>query len=309
MQAIKRIGHKIGFGTKKFDRRGFIILSVVPGFIIYCVLILLPNLLTAVLSLYRWRGLSWEFRWMGLENYRRMFADTTFYTALRNNLYFMIITMILVICISLFIAAILSNKSIKRVGFYRAIFYFPNVMSVVVISLMWRFMYDPNYGIINELLRAAGLESWTRVWLGDLSTVRPALVVPQVWGAVGLYILIYMTTMRSISFTLYEAASIDGASKIRQFFSITLPLMIPTIKTTLIFFLAGALSGGFALVRIMTQGGPNRASTVLASYLYEKAFTDSDYGYAAAIGMFILVVGFLLYFTIIKVFKTESYET
>jgi len=118
-----------------------------------------------------------------------------------------------------------------------------------------------------------------------------------------------MTTMRSINFTLYEAASIDGASKIRQFFSITLPLMIPTIRTTLIFFLAGALSGGFALVRIMTQGGPNRASTVLSSYLYEKAFTDGDYGYAAAIGMFILVVGFLLYFTVMKVFKTETYET
>ena len=309
MTAIKALGKRIGFGTKAFNKRGFIFLSVFPGFAWYIIFILVPNALTAALSFHRWKGVTWEFRWMGLANYQRMFGDPIFYTSLKNNFYYALISMVLVIIIALFMATILSNKSIKRPGFFRAIFYFPNVMSVVVISLMWRFMYDPNLGIINGILREVGADGLTRVWLGNLSTVRPALIVPQVWSGVGLYILIYMTTIRSINPALYEAAAIDGAGKIRQFFTITLPLIIPTIKTTMILFLAGALSGGFALVRIMTQGGPNNASNVLANYLYDKAFRDSDYGYAAAIGVFILVMGFAMYYIIMKVFKSETYET
>jgi len=309
MQTTKKATRSRRIGTKEFNRRAFILLTVVPGFVYFCIFIIFPNILAILLSLYKWNGMSWKFNWVGTYNYKKLFKDPIFYKALGNNVYFALVSMALVIVIALFLAAIMSNKSIKRVGFFRSIFYFPNVMSVVVVSLMWKFMYDPQLGIINVVLRGLGFENLARIWLGDINTVRPALVVPQVWGGVGLYILVYMTTMRSINPNVYESAEIDGASKIRQFFSITLPLIVPTIRTTMIYFMAGALNGGFALVRIMTNGGPNRESTVLTSYLYEKAFTTSDYGYGAAIGVFILIVGFIMYFLIEKIFKSEVYET
>ena len=309
MQDSKKSRRRYGIGTKKFNERGFILLTVVPGFVYFCVFIIVPNVLAMLLSLFKWNGLNWNFRWAGTSNYVRLFKDPVFYKALLNNLYFALVSMICVITISLFIATLMSNKLIKRTGFFRSIFYFPNVMSIVVTALMWKFIFDPQLGLINSALRGLGLENLTRIWLGDITTVRPSLIVPQVWGSLGLYVLIYMTTMRSINPNVYEAAAIDGAGKVKQFFTITLPLIVPTLRTTLIYFIANVLNGGFALVRIMTNGGPNRESTVLTSYLYEKAFTQGDYGYGAALGVFVLVVGFLLYFLVLKLLKSEDYET
>jgi N-acetylglucosamine transport system permease protein len=298
-----------GARTQTFSRRLFILITVAPGFAYYCLTIIAPNILALLLSLHKWGGLSWSFKWTGLDNFRRLFKDQIFYKALANNLYMAVATILLTLVVSLFMAAVLSNKSIKRVGFFRSIFYFPNVMSVVVTSMLWKFMYDPQLGIINAALRSVGLESLAMIWLGNTRTVKPALVVSQLWGSVGLYILIYMTTMRSVNPSLYEAAEMDGAGKARQFFSVTLPIIAPTVKTALIYSMAGALNGGFAAVRIMTGGGPNRESTVLTSYLYEKAFIQGDYGYGAAIGVFVLAVGFALYFLIDKFLRGEAYET
>ena len=297
------------FSSQKRNRKVFIGLTVGPMFAYFCLGIIIPNLFSIALSFFKWNGLNWKFTWMGFKNYAKIFKDPIILKALLNNLYFAIVNMVLVICIALFVAALLSNKSVKRTGFFRALVYFPNIMSVVVVSIMWKFMYDPQLGIVNAVLKAIGLEDWTRVWLGNIRTVRPALVIPQVWGAVGLYILIYMTTMKSINPSVYEAAEMDGGNKIQQFFYITVPIMLPTIKMTMIYFLAGALNGGFAFIKIMTDGGPNRESTVLTSYLYEKAFTQNDMGYGAAIGVFVLIVGFVMYFVIEKFIKSEVYET
>ena len=295
--------------SEKLSRKVFIGLSVGPVFAFYCIGVVVPNLLSIALSFFRWTGLSWEFTWVGMRNYDRMLNDPIVAKALMNNIYFALVNMVLVIAIALLMAAMLTNKSIKRTRFFRTIFYFPNVMSVAVVSILWRFMYDPRVGIVNAVLRALGLDDWTRIWLGDINTVRPALVVPQVWAAVGLYILIYMTTMKSINTSIYEAAEIDGGNKIQQFFFVTVPILLPTIKITMIYFLAGALNAGFAFINIMTAGGPNRESTVLTHYLYERAFVQNDIGYGASIGVFVLVIGFTMYFLINKFIKSEVYET
>ena len=292
--------------SEKFYRKGFILLNVVPIFTLFCIGILLPNLFSVILSFFKWNGLSWNFKFMGLENYKDMFSDPIVWKAFWNNMYFAFFTMLLTITIGLAISAILCNNTVRHSRFFMAIFYFPNVMSSVVVSLLWKFMYDPQFGIINAVLRGVGLDSWAKIWLGDIHTVRPALVVPQVWSCIGLYLLIYTATIKGINPSLYEASPLDGASKVKQF--TTLPLIWPTIRMTLVYFMAGALNTGFAFIRIMTNGGPNRESEVLTSYLYERAFTQGNYGFGAAIGVVILIIGFAFYFLIEKVFKSEVYE-
>ncbi len=294
---------------EKVRRGGFIAASVIPAFVLYCVAVLVPNFFSALLSLFKWNGLNWDFKFVGLENYKKVFADPIVAKAFWNNIYFAIFTMILAIGLALIISAVLCNNTVKRPNFYISLFYFPNIMSAVVVSILWKFMYDPQFGIINAVLNLLGKEEWTRIWLGDINTVRPALVFPQVWASVGLYILLYTSTIKGINPSLYEAACIDGANKIQQFTKITLPLIWPTVKISMVYFMAGCLNAGFAFIKIMTNGGPNRESVVLTSYLYEKAFTQGDYGFGASIGMIVLILGFAFYFIIEKVFKSETYET
>jgi len=301
------IGKKKLFNDK-FYRNSFILIGVVPIFTLYCIGVLVPNLGSILLSFFKWNGLNWKFTWMGLANYRNIFNDPIVTKAFWNNIYFAFFTMALTIGISLALAAILSSNTIKNPGLFTSIFYFPNIMSAVVVSLLWKFMYDPNLGIINAALEGMGLGELTRTWLGDINTVRPALVVPQVWACLGLYLLLYTTTIRQIDRSLYEAAELDGATKVQQFFRVTVPLIWPTIRLTMVYFMAGALNSGFAFIRVMTNGGPNRESEVLTSYLYQKAFQQGNYGFGAAMGVLILILGFTFYLLIEKVFKSETYE-
>jgi len=297
-----------GLRTRTFDRNLFILLTVLPGFIFFCITIILPNILSIALSFFKWKGFTWSFQWVGLQNFQKLFRDQIFYKALYNNIFLAVVNVVLTLIVALFIATILSNRSIKHVGFFRSIFYFPNVMSIVVVSMLWKFMYDPQLGIINAALRGIGLENLARIWLGDINTVKPALAVTQLWGGVGLYILIYLTAIRSVNPSLYEAASIDGAGKIRQFFSVTFPIIGPTIKTALIYNMAHTLNGSFAIVKIMTNGAPNNESTVLTTYMYTKTFGLGDYGYGSTIGVFVLAIGFIMYFLIEKLVKSEHYD-
>ena len=185
MQIMKNAIRRCGFGTKKFNRRVFILLTVVPGFAYFCLTIILPNLMAILLSLHKWNGLNWNFRWVGTSNFTKLFKDPIFYKAIGNNLYFAIVSMVLVITIALFVATILSNKSIRRVNFFRSIFYFPNVMAIVVTSLMWKFMYDPNLGVINAVLRAVGWRIWPGYGWEILPRFAPRLLsrrFGEAWG-------------------------------------------------------------------------------------------------------------------------------
>jgi ABC-type sugar transport systems, permease components len=294
--------------NRKFYRTGFILVYIVPAFFLYCLGILLPNIIAILMSFVRWNGFTFSFTWTGVDNYVKMFGDPLILKAFLNNMYFAFFTMVFTIAISLIFASIFSNTNIRGISVYKTVYFFPNIMSVVVVSMLWKFMYEPQFGLINAFLKGIGLGDLSHIWLGDLGTVKPALLIPQIWMSVGLYMLIYLAAMLNITKDIYEAAFIDGAGRVIQFFKITIPLMWNIIKITMVYFMANALNSGFALIKIMTNGGPNNESMVLTTYLYQKAFQNSDFGYGASIGTFILVLGLCFYLFIEKVLKSEDYQ-
>ncbi|MEG1636538.1 MAG: sugar ABC transporter permease, partial [Cellulosilyticaceae bacterium] len=206
----------------------------------------------------------------------------------------LLVCTVITMFLSLFFAAALTQSKLKEKNFYRVIFFFPNVLSIVVIGVLFKNIYEPNTGILNSLLKGVGLENLTHAWLGESKTVLWAIVIAMVWQAVGYYMVMYMAGMDGISPELYEAADIDGASKFTQFFKITIPMIWSIIRVTIVFFITSTLNMSFLFVNVMTNGGPNSQSEVLLTYMYRQAFTNSNFGYAMAIAVVIFVLAFAL---------------
>ncbi|MER2010674.1 MAG: sugar ABC transporter permease, partial [Psychrobacillus sp.] len=218
------------------------------------------------------------------------------------------IKLIGIMLLALFFAVALTQLKIKEAPFYRIVFFFPNIMSVVVIGILWQFIYDPNIGVVNGVLRSIGLEEWARPWLGDMTWALPSVAIPAIWAGIGLFMLLLMGGITNIPKSLYEAAHIDGASEWQQFWKITVPLIWPQIKTSIIYIVITSLNGSFVLVQVMTSGGPGMATEVMGSYLYQKAFEDFQFGYGAAIGVLILVISLVTVVVLQFILKKEKVE-
>ena len=177
-----------------------------------------------------------------------------------------------------------------------------------MISAIFSAILDPNQGILNATLDLLKLENWKRMWLGNPSTVIWCIAVAMIWQAVGYYMVMYMSAMSSIPESLYEAADLEGASKFKQFFSITLPLVWGTIRTTLTFFIISCINLTFLFVKVMTGGGPDGASESFLGYMYKQAYGNSSYGYGMAIGVVIFLFSFGLSLIISKITERDVIE-
>jgi len=280
--------------TLKQRRILFILACLLPGIALFVMFKVYPTVQIFHKSLYLWTGLSDEPRFIGLKNYADMFRDDVFLLALRNTGLLMLIVPVFTLLIALVNAAILAKSRLRERALYRTVFFFPSILSFVVIAILWSFIYHPTMGFLNSGLELLGLGEWALPWLGDQRTVLWALAVTLIWQAAGYYMVMYMAGIDSISPDLYEAADIDGATRIQQFFRITVPMLWEIIRVTLIFSINGVLSISFIIVSIMTGGGPNRHSEVVMTYLYTQAFTNANFGYAMAIGVFIFIVSMAL---------------
>lgn len=268
----------------------FLVFCLLPTFIVFSVFTIYPMFGGLYYSFFDWSGTSSIKDFIGFDNYKRLFNDTVIAKAIFNDYFFVFIKVIGIMILSLFFAVALTQLKIKEAPIYRVVFFFPNIMSVVVIGILWQFIYDPNIGVVNAILRNIGLEEWQRPWLGDMTWALTAVAVPAIWAGIGLFMLLLMGGITNIPQSLYEAADIDGASEWQQFWKITVPLIWPQIKTSIIYIVITSLNGSFVLVQVMTSGGPGMATEVLGSYLYQKAFEDFQFGYGAAIGVLILVL-------------------
>ena len=179
---------------------------------------------------------------------------------------------------------------------------------MVVVAAIFSAVYDQNNGLINGTLTFLHLDSLQRVWLGDQSIVIFSIAFAMVWQAVGWYMVIYMSSMAGIDPSLYEASQLDGAGKIRQLFSITIPLIWKNIRTTLTFFIISSVNISFVLVTALTGGGPDGASQVLLGYMYDQAYVNSSYGYGMAIGVVVFTFSFLISFIVNKVTQREPIQ-
>ncbi len=216
-------------------------------------------------------GYTADKEFVGLKNFKTLFGSDKFYQAFQNTILLIVVVTIVTFAMALIFAAILSREKIKGQNFFRVIFYIPNILSVVVISAIFSAIYDPNQGLLNSILNlfrgSAGAED-PILWLGSQKLVIYSIAIAMVWQAIGYYMVMYMASMANVPESLYESANLEGAGRIRQFFSITLPLIWTNIRTTLTFFIISTINMSFLFVKAMTNGNPDGASNVFLSYMY-----------------------------------------
>lgn len=287
------------------SKKIFTIFSILPALVLFLTFMVAPTAKVFWMSLFKQGGLTGKNTFVGLQNFKILLDDKNFIKAFENTVLLLIVVTIITMVLSIALAAILSRENIKFKNFFRIIFYLPNILSVVVISSIFSAILDPNQGILNVTLKFLNLESLTRMWLGDQKVVIWCIAFAMIWQAVGYYMVMYSTSMCSIPESLYEAADLEGASKIRQFFLITLPLIWDTVRTTLTFFIISTINLSFLFVKVMTGGGPDGASEVFLSYMYKQAYTNSAYGYGMAIGVIIFIFSFAISMIINKLTKRE----
>ncbi len=263
-----------------------------PALALYVVFVIWPYARSMYISLTKWRGLTPKATFVGLENFEKMLTDDKFWNALGNNATYLIFIPIITISISLYLAFLLTHGKARFSNFYRITFFFPQVMSLVAIGVLWSFIYHPTIGILTTITKFFGAEE-PIAWLGNPDYVLVAIGAVVVWQAVGFYMVLFIAGMESIPTSFYEAAVIDGATRWDLFWKITLPLLWDTIRTAIVFLAIGA-TNMFAITQTMTEGGPNRSSDVLATYVYERAFLSSKFGYATAVAMAMFLVAFAL---------------
>lgn len=278
---------------------------LIPSLSIYIIFLVYPFINSFYLCLTDWDGFSDIRKFIGFRNFKRLFQDKILGDALQHNVYLFIIGTVATFILSMFFAVVLTQLKLKGSNFYRIVFFFPNVLSIVVISVIWTFILSPtSSGLFNALLKAIGLERLNRAWLGEMGTVLPALSIPWVWMSVGFYMVLFIAAIKSIPVSLYESAIIDGASQWKQFSKVTLPLIWETIRISIVFFILDAFNGTFTIVSVMTRGGPARASELMTTYMYEMAFKNRQFGYATAIGIFIFI--FLLVLSLLTLRLTQK---
>lgn len=272
----------------------FICISVLPAVILTLMFTIWPTVQALYLSFTNATSLGLNNKFVWLDNYIYMFHDKSFMQALKNTAKLMAVVPVITIFCSLVLAFVLNQCKLKERVLYRTIFYFPNIVSLTVVGIIWSFVFHPNVGIINKILGAVGLESLQRSWLGDSKTALWCIAFTLLWQAAGYYMVMHIAAMDGISPEIYESATLDGASAWRKLISITMPLMKDIIGITFVLALSGTINLSFVLSQVMTGGGPNGASSVLLQYMYTQGFVNGNFGYAMAITVFTLAISVAL---------------
>jgi carbohydrate ABC transporter membrane protein 1, CUT1 family (TC 3.A.1.1.-) len=287
----------------RFSNKKAICIFMIPTMLIFVVIVFVPILISSYYSLLDWNGVG-AGKFIGLQNYVEMFTSPRALNSIKNSCLFALVSIFIQLPISLFLALILAN-GVKGEGFYRTVYFIPVLISTVVIAQLWSKIYNADYGLLNQLLKAIGLGSLAQDWLGQTETALGASFVPTLWQYVGYHMLLMYASAKSISKDVIEAARIDGATSTRIAFSIMIPLMKPMLKVCLIFSLIGSFKV-FDLVYVLTKGGPFFTTEVPSTLMYTTIFDTYRYGYGSAISVFIIVECLVFTLLINKFFKTED---
>nr|WP_066191733.1 sugar ABC transporter permease [Gracilibacillus timonensis] len=294
--------------SKKMSRNIFIAVCVLPAVLLFILFMVVPTFEVFRMSLYRWGGLSSSQEFVGFDNFRILWNDMNFIQSFQNSILLIVLVALVTLFFALFFAAILTREQLKGGNFFRVIFYIPNILSIVVIAGIFSAVYNPDNGLLNSVLGVFQLESWQQMWLGNQDIVIYSVAGALVWQAIGYYMVMYMSSMASVPPSFYEAASLEGASQIKQFTSITLPLIWNNIRTTLAFYIISTINLSFLLVRAMTGGGPGGSTEVFLSYMYDQAYGNSTYGYGMAIGVVVFTFSFILAAIVSRITKRTVLE-
>lgn len=278
---------------------------LLPALILYCTFVLYPYAQAMYISLTKWSGLSPNPTFVGLRNFSKLLRDDHYWNALSHNGIYLGTLPLLIISLGFFFAFVLTQGA-RFAKFFRIVFFFPQVMSVVAVGVLWNFVYHPTLGLLNGFLKLVGIAE-PPVWLGDPKTALWAVGAVVVWQAVGFYMVFFIAGMEGIPVTFYEVCRIEGANGWQTFWRVTLPLLWENVRVALVFLAINAISM-FGITQTMTEGGPARATDVLATYLYENAFLHSNFGYATAIAVTLFFIVLLLSLITMRATARERVE-
>ena len=273
---------------------GFICVCVLPALILTLFFTILPTIRACLLSFTNATALSLNPKFCALENYTYMFRDKSFLQALGNTFKLLAVVPVVTITLALILAFVIHQSKLPERGLYRTVLYFPNLVSMTVVGIIWSFVFHPTMGLLTSLMKKIGLGQFVLPWAGDSRTALWCIAVALVWQATGYYMIMHIAAMDGISPEIYEAATLDGASSTRKFISITIPLMKNIIGITFVLAMSGTLVLSFVLSQVMTGGGPNGASSDLLQYMYTQGFVNGNFGYAMAITVFTLAISVAL---------------
>ena len=279
-----------------------IAIFLLPAFIVYSIIVMIPILVSIYYSALEWNGIGKK-TFVGLSNYIKLLGDGVFRQAFWNNIIYIIIVMVLQLGFGFIIAVLLTYLKKGR-GFIQTVYYIPSVITVIAISQLFTgfYSYEP-LGLFNIFRKLFGMEPIA--FLSEYKTVLPAVASVEGWQYIGIYMIIFYSALVSVSPDILEAARIDGASELQILVKIRIPAIANVIMLSCILSLVGALRG-FAAPMNMTKGGPNHRSEILATYMYKKAFTSRDYGYGSAIAVIIVILSILGVLLVSKYMDSEN---
>ncbi len=273
-------------------------LFLAPAAIIYLSVIVAPVFYSLFTSLHKWNGIG-EMEFLGLQNYLNLFTnDSVFHTALANNLVWIVLTIAITMTVALALAVVL-NKAFAGRTFFRGFFYFPCVIAPIAVSIIWRWIYNPNIGFINQFMGALHI-NYQQSWLSDPKVSLYAIFVAALWQGIGQPMILFLAGLQTVPEDVLEAARIDGASRPRTFFMITCVMMKETFVIVIANLVTSALRV-FDVVQGLTGGGPNNATQMLSTYMYSQTFQYSNVGIGTAIAcimvlmMMVVIIPYVLF--------------
>jgi len=317
-QPVRRRASKPG-PALQHGKYTFIATFLLIPIAIYALYVVSPYVQAIQISMTDWTGLTATQNFVGFDNYVRLFDDDQFWVALKNNLILLVVVPIVTLVLGLFFASMLNVgrkgkqgiQGVRGSGIYKVVYFFPQVLSVAIIGVLFKYVFAPTEagGILNGFLRAIGLDSWAKPWLGDPNFAFWCVVLVMIWSFVGFYVVLFSAAMQSIPKDIYEAALLDGSGRFTTFRQVTLPLVWDTVQVAWVYLAIQAMDG-FALVHIMLgiSGGPSRAGDVLGVALYRSAFNGYRFGYASAIGVVLTILTLIVSVLFFRAARRERVE-
>jgi len=292
--------------TRRLQDRMTIVLFLLPALVFFSIFLVYPVFRSVYYSLFSWKGFGPAVDFIGLNNFKRILTDRIFLKAVGNGLLIVVLSLTIQLPLSLALA-LMVGRNLRGRAFFRTIFFMPYVLSEVITGIMWLILFNPNpnRGFINAILTLIpGIKAIP--WLGNTSTVLMAIFVVLTWKFFGFHMLLYIAGLQNIPSEIEEAALIDGVNKRQMITYITIPLIGSTIRTSVYLSVLGSLQV-FALIWIMTKGGPVNASEVMSTYMYRFSFVRFELGYGSAVAIVMLLISLVFSLAYLRLVRQADY--
>jgi ABC-type sugar transport system permease subunit len=278
-----------------------------PSFIFYTLFSTVPMLMAIGIGFTEWTGIGIKsIKWVGLDNYTELLHDNFFWVSLRNNIV-MVSGSVFIGCTMAFLLAVILDSRLRGSELFKTVFFLPTILSYIVVGLLFSLFLSPSMGILNPLLVKIGLAGWQHQWLGEKQTALYAIMVINIWKEFGFSMLLFLAGLQSIPKELYDAARIDGAGPLNNFLFVTIP-MLREVSIVVIILAVNQAFLVFDLIYVMTGGGPYHATEVLATYMYNRAFSGGRMGYGTAVAEVLFMIVFIATIIQLRVTKAGSTE-